>query len=111
MESQKRKECTIVKIINYLCLGLMLFIVALQLQPAKVHAESSNCEATPGPGVDLSGCHLAGADLRGVDLTGANLQDANLQDANFSNANLTDTNLTGANLNIVRSGGIVIVSG
>jgi alpha-tubulin suppressor-like RCC1 family protein len=82
----------IVKIANYISLGLVLLMIALSLQPTKVDAARANCTAR-GAGIDLSGCNLTNANVRN-----ANLRNANLTNVNFTNANLTGATLTGATL-------------
>ena len=55
-----------------------------------------NCQAPPGPSVNLRACSLIGANLSGKDLEGAKLIHADLSGANLSGANLSGARLVGA---------------
>ena len=53
------------KIINHICMRLVLLIIALAIQPTKIRTTRAICTAR-GAGIDLSECNLTGATLTGV---------------------------------------------
>jgi alpha-tubulin suppressor-like RCC1 family protein/uncharacterized protein YjbI with pentapeptide repeats len=98
------------KTTNYICLGLVLLMIALSLQPTKIYAARANCTAR-GAAIDLSGCNLTNANVRNANLRNANLTNVNftgatLTGATLTGATLTGATLTGATLTGVTSGGI-----
>ena len=79
-------------IICMLCVGMRI------APPQVAYAVSPNCNASPVPNVDLSGCTFIGHNFMNKDLRGANFTDANLHQAGFDGANLSGADLVRADL-------------
>lgn len=89
---------------------IALFLIAMYFfwfRPTMPGAER-NCQATPAPAVNWSGCSMPGRTLGGVDLsqanlsgttlTGADLRAAHLRASNLRDASLEEADLSGADL-------------
>ena len=74
-------------------LFISIGFVAVACVPAPP-PEPVDCNATPKPFVDLSGCDLSGRDFSGANLYGAKMQRTHLSDAIFHGADLTNANLS-----------------